>query len=68
MTASELEIVLATTEVGEVWGGRIGPQLKDVGIQTVVLLTLQEWAKTAHFLAKKCKLTDLTINASQTYE
>lgn len=41
MTISELEVVLAATEVGEVWGvgRRIGQQLKDAGIQTVLDLT-----------------------------
>ncbi|MEY3125582.1 MAG: hypothetical protein RLZZ573_2102, partial [Pseudomonadota bacterium] len=41
MTPPELEIVLAATEVGEVWGvgRRIGQQLKDAGIQTVLDLT-----------------------------
>ena len=38
MTASELEIVLADTEVSEVWGvgRRIGQQLKEAGIHTVL--------------------------------
>jgi DNA polymerase V len=41
MTAPELEVVLAATEAGEVWGvgRRIGQQLKDVGIHTVLDLT-----------------------------
>ena len=41
MTAPELEVVLAATEVGEVWGvgRRIGQQLKDAGIHTVLDLT-----------------------------
>lgn len=41
MTASELEVVLGVTEVGEVWGvgRRIGQQLKDAGIHTVLDLT-----------------------------
>lgn len=41
MTAPELEAVLAATEVGEVWGvgRRIGQQLKDAGIHTVLDLT-----------------------------
>ena len=41
MTSLELEAVLAATEVGEVWGvgRRIGQQLKDAGIHTVLDLT-----------------------------
>jgi DNA polymerase V len=41
MTPPELEVVLAATEVGEVWGvgRRIGQQLKDAGIHTVLDLT-----------------------------
>ena len=41
MTPLELEAVLAVTEVGEVWGvgRRIGQQLKDAGIHTVLNLT-----------------------------
>jgi DNA polymerase V len=38
MSASELEAVLGATQVGEVWGvgRRIGQQLKDAGIHTVL--------------------------------
>jgi DNA polymerase V len=41
MTPPELEVVLAATEVGEVWGvgRRIGQQLKDAGIHTVLDLS-----------------------------
>lgn len=41
MTASERDQILEATEVGEVWGvgRRIGQQLKDGGIQTVLDLT-----------------------------
>jgi DNA polymerase V len=41
MTPPELDVVLAATEVGEVWGvgRRIGQQLKDAGIHTVLDLT-----------------------------
>ena len=41
MTPLELEPVLAATEVGEVWGvgRRIGQQLKDAGVHTVLDLT-----------------------------
>jgi DNA polymerase V len=41
MTDPELEVVLAATEVGDVWGvgRRIGQQLKDAGIHTVLDLT-----------------------------
>jgi DNA polymerase V len=41
MTAPELEVVLGATEVGEVWGvaPRIGQQLKDAGVHTVLDLT-----------------------------
>ena len=41
MTPLELEPVLAATEVGEVWGvgRRIGQQLKDAGVYTVLDLT-----------------------------
>jgi DNA polymerase V len=41
MTAPELEVVLAATEVGDAWGvgRRISQQLKDAGIHTVLDLT-----------------------------